>query len=67
MHVGQNRDADVDLLTRLAVGDTNALSIIFDRHAKTVTRYAWALVDKRMDVEEVVQDTFVTVWQKQTQ
>ena len=55
---------DADLLRRLAGGDQAALSIVFDRHAAAVTRYAWAIAASRMDVEEIVQDTFVTVWRK---
>lgn len=55
---------DADLLKRLAGGDQHALSIMFDRHAAAVTRYAWALAATRMDVEEIVQDTFVTAWRK---
>lgn len=57
-------DTDADLLGRLAGGDESALSIVFDRHAAAVTRYAWALAPSRMDVEEIVQDTFVTVWRR---
>lgn len=55
---------DADLLARLAGGDQRALSIVFDRHAAAVTRYAWALAATRMDVEEIVQDTFVTAWRR---
>lgn len=60
----QSAGADPDLLRRLAEGDETALSIVFDRHAKAVTRYAWALAPTRQDVEEIVQDTFVTVWRR---
>lgn len=55
---------DADLLDRVARGDQRALSIVFDRHAAAVTRYAWALAASRPDVEEIVQDTFVTMWRK---
>lgn len=55
---------DADLLERLASGDQRALSVVFDRHAAAVTRYAWAIAASRMDVEEIVQDTFVTMWRK---
>lgn len=57
-------DTDADLLVRVAAGEKGALSIVFDRHAKSVTRYAWALAPNRMDVEEIVQDTFLTMWRK---
>ena len=55
---------DAELLERLASGDQAALAVVFDRHAPAVTRYAWAIASSRMDVEEIVQDTFLTVWRK---
>ena len=55
---------DSDLVRRTSGGDERALSEIFDRWAPTLTRYAWALVDSRMDVEEIVQDTLVTLWRR---
>ena len=55
---------DAELLERLAGGDQRALAVVFDRHAPAVTRYAWAIAPSRMDVEEIVQDTFLTVWRK---
>ena len=60
----ESEGTDADLLRRLAGGDQRALSIVFDRHAAALTRYAWAIAPSRMDVEEIVQDTFVTVWRK---
>lgn len=56
--------ADVNLLRRVADGDQRALAILFDRHGPAVTRYAWVISTNRMDVEEIVQDTFVTMWRK---
>lgn len=55
---------DAALLERLALGDAEALGAVFDRHAAAVTRYAWALAADRMDVEEIVQDTFLTAWRR---
>jgi len=62
--VDESEGTDADLLMRLAGGDNTALPIVFDRHAAAVTRYAWAIAPSRLDVEEIVQDTFVTVWRK---
>lgn len=56
--------SDQDLLRQAVRGDTQALAAVFDRHAASVTRYAWAIASRRMDVEEIVQDTFVTLWRK---
>jgi len=56
--------ADVALTQRLAAADRTALADAFDRFAPTLTRYAWALAGSKQDVEELVQDTFLTLWQK---
>ncbi|WP_258378418.1 RNA polymerase sigma factor [Curtobacterium sp. MCPF17_051] len=57
-------DTDEGLVRAMAQGDTGALARAFDRYAATLTRYAWALVDNRSDVEEIVQDAFLTLWQR---
>jgi RNA polymerase sigma-70 factor (ECF subfamily) len=62
--VDHDTEGDDELVRRTVGGDQRALSALFDRHAATVTRYAWALAETRMDVEEIVQDTFVTLWKK---
>jgi RNA polymerase sigma factor (sigma-70 family) len=59
-----DRDSDAELLMGLVAGDRQALAAILRRHSPSVTRYAWAMVASRADVEEVVQDTFVTCWRK---
>ena len=60
----QSDGTDTELLRGLVGGDQRPLSILFDRHAAAVTRYAWALASNRQDVEEIVQDTFVTLWRR---
>jgi len=57
-------ESDGVLLRRSVTGDRRAFGLLFDRHSRAVTRYAWALVSDRMDVQEIVQDTFVTAWAK---
>ncbi|WP_423920563.1 RNA polymerase sigma factor [Frigoribacterium sp. 2-23] len=54
--------ADTVLLRRAVGGETDALSELFDRHATTVTRYAWTLAPRRDDAATIVQDTFVELW-----
>lgn len=56
--------SDGELLADLVRGERRSLSILFDRHAATVTRYGWALAADRQDLEEIVQDTFVTLWRR---
>ncbi|WP_173923306.1 RNA polymerase sigma factor [Agromyces sp. Marseille-P2726] len=60
----ESEGSDADLLKRVAGGDQRALAVVFDRYAPAVTRYAWAIAASRMDVEEIVQDTFVTMWRR---
>ncbi len=55
---------DMTLLTSLAHGHDLAYSELYDRHAPAVLRYAWRLTGKRPDVEELLQDTFLTLWDK---
>ncbi|CAN5131248.1 sigma-70 family RNA polymerase sigma factor [soil metagenome] len=62
--MSRDDNTDSELLARLVIGDSTALALLFDRYAPTITRYAWAIADTKMDVEELVQDTFVTVWLK---
>ncbi len=64
MDVTTGTDTDEAIVRAMARGDKNALARAFDRYAATLTRYAWALVDDRQDVEEVVQDAFLTLWQR---
>ncbi|OKH94523.1 RNA polymerase sigma factor [Streptomyces uncialis] len=53
---------DAALLRSVARGDTDALSVLYDRHAGWLhTRLSRRCADPET-VREVLQDTFVTVW-----
>ncbi|RFA11956.1 hypothetical protein B7R21_11490 [Subtercola boreus] len=56
--------SDGELLAGVVGNDRSALAALLARHARPVTRYAWALVGNAADVEEVVQDTFLTTWRR---
>jgi RNA polymerase sigma factor (sigma-70 family) len=62
--MNQHSDDDAGLVRAMARGEQTAVPILYDRHAPAVTRYAWALAPSQQDVEELVQDTFVTLWRK---
>ena len=64
--MGATAETDEAIIRAMAQGDKGALARAFDRYAATLTRYAWALADDRMDVEEIVQDAFLTLWQRAT-
>ncbi|MFF3320685.1 RNA polymerase sigma factor [Streptomyces sp. NPDC002889] len=59
---GGERDDDAALLRAVARGDTEALGLLYDRHAGWLhTRLTRRCTDPET-VREVLQDTFVTVW-----
>lgn len=49
---------DLDLIARWKAGEQRAATLLVERHAHAVARFA-ASIGARDDVEEVVQDTFV--------
>jgi len=55
---------DRDLAQQLAQGAQAAFAELFERHSSAVFRYAWALVDRRGDEDDVVQDTFLVAWRR---
>src|ERR1700712_1872312 len=55
----ENAATDAELLSQVALGDTAALGILFDRYAPSLIRYA-ARID-RADAEDVVQTVFMQV------
>ena len=55
---------DRRLLELTATGDELSFADLYDRHAETVARYLWAWLPSADDVQELVQETFVTAWQK---
>lgn len=62
MHDATTSDS---VLLRAAVDDDQtAFAALFDRHAPAVGRYAWAFVSSLDEVQELVQETFITAWKK---
>ena len=53
---------DQHLLTRLASGDGTALGQLFDSLSPRIFGLAITIVLNRQDAEEVLQDTFVEIW-----
>jgi RNA polymerase sigma-70 factor, ECF subfamily len=50
------------LLTKIAAGDRNALSQLYDRYARTIYSIAWKSLNSVEDCEEVVLEVFAQVW-----
>lgn len=55
---------DQELLVLSAGGDHAAFAELYDRHAESVARYLWAWFGATGDVQDLVQETFVTTWKK---
>lgn len=55
---------DVQLLDLVARGDHAAFAVLYDRHARTVARYALLWSAEAADMQDTLQETFVTAWKK---
>src|SRR5437868_6708756 len=55
---GADEPTDLDLITRWKGGDQRAATLLVERHAGAVGRFA-SSVGAKGDVQDVVQDTFV--------
>ncbi len=55
--------SDESLLQRIAERDTSALDAIYDRHAQVIFNLINRIVQDRAVADEVLHDTFWTIWQ----
>jgi RNA polymerase sigma-70 factor, ECF subfamily len=53
---------DVQLMNRLAAGDRDAVSELYDRHAARVFSLAHRILGNGTDAEDIVQDVFSQAW-----
>jgi RNA polymerase sigma factor (sigma-70 family) len=60
----EDAPGDVELLRSLWAGELDAFEALYQRYAPTVMRYAWARLGDRSGAEEILQETFLTVWTK---
>jgi len=56
-------DSDESLVRRAREGDFDAFEVLFDRHRLLVYRFAYQMVHKRDDAEDMVQEAFVRAYQ----
>jgi RNA polymerase sigma-70 factor (ECF subfamily) len=57
---------DLELLARASENDSRAFGVLFDRHSAAVFRYAWGFVRQDADAQELLQDTFLTAWDRRS-
>lgn len=55
---------DSRLVEELRRGDQHAFDQLMRRHGPSVFRYAWAVADSPEQVEDLIQDTFLTLWRR---
>ena len=56
-----NEPSDPELLARIALGDREALAVIFGRHQGTVYRFSRQMLGSKEAAEDVTQDVFVAL------
>ena len=64
MDSGSAATQDSELLQRASKGDSTAVLQLYDRHAGAVLALAIRILGGRDEAEEVVQESFVKVWQE---
>lgn len=56
--------AEIDLFEKMKQGDQSAFEMIFKNHYKPLCNYAFTFLHDRDEAEEIVQATFLAVWEK---
>ena len=56
--------ADADLMARVAAGDQQAFAMLYDRHVRAVYGAVLRYVDDPGIAEDVVQETYLAMWQR---
>jgi len=55
---------DVELITRIKLGEPAALETLYDRYAPRMLGVAVRLVGQREAAEDILQESFFQVWQR---
>ena len=57
-----NKLVDGDAIHQLIAGDESAFTVIYDRYGQKVYRLAFRFLKDRQQSEEIVQETFISLW-----
>lgn len=59
-----NHLSDEDVLAALREGRVNALDVLYDRYAKQVYSLAYKILANSEEAEDITQEVFLSLWQK---
>jgi RNA polymerase sigma-70 factor (ECF subfamily) len=62
MRRAAEQDADLDLMSRVASNEPDAVGQLYDRFGSLVYRMAYQAMPTRADAEDAVQEVFVRLW-----
>ncbi len=60
----QQLDAEIELLRRVAKGDSNAFEELYDRFSGVLFSTAYRVLNNQEATEDVIQDVFIQIWEK---
>lgn len=59
---GRQDDIIEDCIARIAAGDQNALTLLYKETNAAVYGFALSILKNRQDAEDVLQDTYIKIW-----
>lgn len=62
--LGEQREDDSALLSRIQRGDEQALTGLFRKHSRLVFSVAMRVLNDREDAEDVLQEVFMQIWKR---
>lgn len=60
----QRQEEDADLIRRVARGDREAFSSIYDRYSRPLFSIALRVLNDSREAEDIVHDVFIALWNK---
>lgn len=54
---------EAPILIQVAAGDAQAMQLCIDRYSGLVWRLAWRMLPSRHEIDDAVQDVFVSLWE----
>ncbi len=58
--------SDTEVWARLQAAEVSALATLYDRYGKLVYRLAYKMLENTQEAEDLTQEIFLNLWQKQT-